>query len=193
MQTALDQFPDAAEQVVPYGVRTALVTPLVREAVAIGAIQIRRLEVRPFSEKQITLLQIFADQAVIAIENTRLFKELETRNRELTESLDRQTATGDILRAISQAQTDPQPVFEAIAESAMRLFGAWSTTVFRYDGELISLVAARGGAPGSTDAVREQFQPPHPPINAAEVVVLTKEVQHVADVESDQSCTSEFR
>ena len=104
------------------------------------------------TEQQIALLQTFADQAVIAIENARLFTELEERNRDLTESLDQQTATADILRAISQAQTDVQPVFEAIADSAMRLFGAWWVrSCSAYDGELISLAAARGGLPGSSE------------------------------------------
>ena len=76
-------------------------------------------------DQQIALLQTFADQAVIAIENVRLFTELQARNKDLGEALERQTATADILRAISQAQTDAQPVFEAIAHSALRLFGAW--------------------------------------------------------------------
>jgi hypothetical protein len=102
------------------GYRTTLAVPLLREDEAVGVILIRRLEVRPFTDKQIALLRTFADQAVIAIENVRLFKELEARNKDLSAALDRQTATADILRVISQAQTDVQPVFEAIADSAMR-------------------------------------------------------------------------
>src|SRR5262249_61861601 len=114
-------------------------------------------EVRLFSEKQIALLRTFADQAVIAIENVRLFTELQTRNKDLGEALERQTATADILRVISQAQTDVQPVFETIADSAMRLFGAWSVLVFRYGGEYLSLAAARGGLPGSEELLIEQY------------------------------------
>src|SRR5262245_1910779 len=86
--------------------RTVLATPLMRKGEPIGAILIRRVEVDPFTDKQIELLKTFADQAVIAIENVRLFKELQTSNRDLTTALDKQTATSDILRVISQSQTD---------------------------------------------------------------------------------------
>jgi two-component system, NtrC family, sensor kinase len=126
--------------------RTMLSTPLLREGIPLGAILIRRAEVRPFANKQIELLETFADQAVIAIENARLFAELQERNRALTdahaqvsEALEQQTATAEILRTIAQVQTDVQPVFEAIADSAMRLLGAWAAAVTLYDGELVSL------------------------------------------------------
>src|SRR5207249_6303126 len=96
------------------GFRTILSVPLMREGVALGTIQLRRTEARLFTNGQVTLLQTFADQAVIAIENVRLFKELETRNRDLTESLEQQTATSEILRVISSSPTDVQPVLDAI-------------------------------------------------------------------------------
>jgi len=122
------------------GDRTVLAVPLLRDGAAIGAILIRRQEVRPFSDKQIALLQTFADQAVIAIENVRLFTELQARNRELTEALEQQTATSEILKVISSSLTDTQPVFDAIIRNAVRLCGALYGAVYRLDGEVADLV-----------------------------------------------------
>jgi signal transduction histidine kinase len=175
------------------GYRSSLAVPMLRGAEAVGAIRVTRREPGRFSDAEVELLKTFADQAVTATENVRLFKELKGRNKDLGEALERQTATADILRAISQAQTDVQPVFEVIADSAMRLFGAWGAAVVRYDGEMVSMVAARGGSPGSADAARERLQPPHRPTFAPERTVLTKRVLHVVDVEADPSCSSEFR
>jgi GAF domain-containing protein/CheY-like chemotaxis protein len=139
------------------GVRTLVAVPLLREQTAIGSILIRRLEVRPFSGKQIRLLQTFADQAVIAIENVRLFKELEAKNRELTTALDTQTATSDILRVISRSQTDVQPVFDAIVASAVRLLRADSGALTRIAGEWVELAALTSTDDAGDAATRAGF------------------------------------
>src|SRR5262249_22217232 len=117
------EFPLAVEIAARFGHRTALALPLLRQGVATGALFLRRREVRRFSDKEIQLLQTFADQAVIAIENVRLFKELEARNRDLT-------ATSEILRVISTSPTDIQPVFGTIAQNAARLCEAFEASIF---------------------------------------------------------------
>jgi two-component system NtrC family sensor kinase len=154
-------------------------------------------EVQSFSERQIALFQTFADQAVIAIENVRLFTELEARNRDLITALDRQTATAEIHRAVSHAQADLQPVFEAIADSSMWLLGAWAASVwaFRHEDELIHLTAARGGLPGTVEPFPEQRRVPHPPTEGSLSgrAVLTRTVQHLVDTEADPSWSPRFR
>ena len=118
------------------GARSAVWVPMVREGQALGAISVTHRDIDAFSRERVQLLKTFADQAVIAIENVRLFKELEARNRDLAEALGRQTATGEILRVISGSQTDVQPAFDAIAAKALELCRATTGWVYRFDGEL---------------------------------------------------------
>ena len=131
------------------GNRTLLATPLLRDGAAVGAIMVRRAEVRPFTPQQIRLLETFADQAVIALENARLFTELQESNRTLTEALEQQTATAEVLRIIASSPTDLQAVLDTIAERAARLSGAQDATIDQVIGAELVKVANFGTLPGS--------------------------------------------
>lgn len=138
------EFPDGYQMARRMGHRTTLSVPLLREGDGIGALVVRRTEVLPFTPAQITLLQTFADQAVIAIENVRLFDEVKTRTRELTESLQQQTATAEVLKVISGSPNELQPIFDSIAQTARRLCQAnYASIVALQDGQYL-LVATDG-------------------------------------------------
>src|SRR5215510_7556882 len=126
---------------------TYLSAPLRQRGEIIGTLTARRTEVHPFTPAQIKLLETFADQAVIAIENVRLFKELQERNRDLTEALEQQTATSEILRVIASSPTEIQPVLDVVAENAARLCEALNALIYRVDGERLKLVAKHGPMP----------------------------------------------
>jgi hypothetical protein len=147
------------------GMRTAIAVPMLKENTLVGAIAFHRREVRPFSDKQTALLKTFADQAVMAIENVRLFKELEEKNQALTaahaqvtEALDRQSATSEILRVISRSPTDVQPVFKAIADSAARLCEAFDAIVLRVEGDVLR--SSSSTEVGSGFRARRAWVPP---------------------------------
>jgi signal transduction histidine kinase len=148
----------------------------------VGVIAIRRLKVRPFTPKQIALLKTFADQAAMAIENARL-------NVDLTEALEQQTATSEVLRIISSSPTDLQPVFDAIAERAMQLCEARVGSVFRFDGQLIHIAALANVDPEGAAAVRSVFPMPPSRRSAAARAILTGGIVHIPDVRDDPEYT----
>ena len=170
----LERDPLFVAQVELAGGRTLLVVPMLKEDQLIGTIGIYRQEVDPFSEKQIELLKSFANQAVIAIENARLLKELR-------ESLQQQTATSDVLRVISTSPGDLEPVFQAMLGKAVSICEAKFGTLFRYDGELFHL-AARVGTPAALVEFQKQRGPFRPGSAGVLARVLrTKQVAHSPD------------
>ena len=162
-----DEFPVGKALQHRFGQRTVLATPLLREGMPIGAIAIRRMEVHPFSDKQIALLKTFADQAVIAIENVRLFKELQERNRDLTEALEQQTATGEVLRVIASSPTELQPVLDTLLANAVKLSGAKQGHIRQVDGEFLRVVAHYNESPERIVALHSTPLPLNPNIPGA--------------------------
>ncbi|MDX1486682.1 MAG: response regulator, partial [Acidiferrobacterales bacterium] len=175
-------FTDAARTV---AFRSIVAVPILREGSPIGVIAVSRSVAEPFPEKQIELVKTFADQAVIAIENVRLFQELETRNKEVTESLEQQMATAKVLEVISSSPTDVHPVFDAIAESAARLCQGKYCAVLRFDGELIHFVSHSGLTADGIEAYRETYPMAPSRASAASRSILTRELVHIPDINTD--------
>jgi GAF domain-containing protein len=174
------------------GWRSALSVPMFREDEIIGVIFVSRAEPGAFADREIDLLKTFADQAAIAIENVRLFKELGARNRDLTEALEQQTATGEILRTIAHVQTDVQPVFDTIVRSAARLCHATVAGVFLTDGRTLYLPANYGSSPEALAITRAQFPRPLDMVSTGGMAILTRSVVHVPDIE-DPSALEQVR
>jgi len=174
---------------------TALDVPMLRLGQPIGVIGLARSEVRAFSEHEIALVQTFADQAVIAIENVRLFTELEEKNKALTaahaqvtESLEQQTATAEVLKLISRSTFDLGPVLETLIEHAARLCGAVGGCIYRKDGELQRLAAAYNMSPEHRDFV-EQNPVTSGRGTAVGRAILERRAVHIHDVKADPSYT----
>jgi two-component system NtrC family sensor kinase len=162
------------------GFRTMLGVPLLREGSPIGVFAMTRRVAQPFSEKQIELLTMFADQAMIAIENARLFDEVQARTRELSESLQQQTATADVLKVISSSPGELEPVFQAMLENATRICGAKFGTLYLYDGDAFHATAFHNAPPAfMKDRKRAPLRPP--PDSSLGMAARTKQVAHIVD------------
>ena len=178
LAVADSRFPDSSAAIKRENIRTSLAVPLMQGKVPLGAIVVRRSEVRPFSEKQIALLKTFATQAVIAIENTRLLNELR-------ESLTQQTATADVLKVISSSPGELQPVFQAMLENATRICDAKFGNLLLYDGSAFQ-ISAMHGAPPAWDALRRR----NPEVRGGQAhplsrIAATRQPEHIADIRTE--------
>jgi len=168
------------------GARTLLLVPMLNDDALVGLIGIYRQEVRPFTDKQIELVQNFAAQAVIAIENTRLLNELRQRTDDLTESLEQQTATSEVLRVISSTPGELEPVFQAMLENAVRICEAKFGTLYLYDGDRFH-VGALHNAPAAFAEFRRREPVFHPPPGSGLAqIVATKRTIHEPDITLDK-------
>jgi GAF domain-containing protein len=165
------------------GAQTLMFVPMLKDDYLVGVVSIYRQEVRPFTDKEIELVKNFAAQAVIAIENTRLLSELRQRTNDLTESLEQQTATSEVLKVISSSPGELEPVFLAMLESATRICEARFGTLFRFDGDMYHL-AAQFGTPPDLVAFQRQRGPFRPPPDLDEIT-RTKRTRHTADAAAD--------
>jgi GAF domain-containing protein len=167
------------------GARSTVAVPMLKDDVLIGAIFIYRTEVRPFTEKQIALVQNFAAQAVIAIENARLLNELRQRTADLTESLEQQTATSEVLRVISSSPGELEPVFQAMLENAVRICEAKFGSLFRFDGKAFHLAAKFVTPPELAEAQRQVPVTGPTPGGLLDRAMRTKQLIHTADAAKD--------
>jgi two-component system, NtrC family, sensor kinase len=174
-------------------VRTGLAVPLVREDTVVGVFTLQRKEQRPFSDKQVELVTTFADQAVIAIENVRLFEAEQQRTRELTETLEQQTATADVLRVISSSPGVLEPVFQTMLENAVRICDAKFGIMWRYDNEAFDPVALFGTPEALAEFVRQRgsFQPSAG--TALDLILRTKDVVRISDAMTEPALATARR
>ncbi|MCG2632557.1 GAF domain-containing protein [Bradyrhizobium sp. WYCCWR 13023] len=176
-----DEFPIGRELAQRSHVHTILTVPMLREDKSIGAIALRRTEINPFNEKQIALLQTFADQAVIAIGNVRLFEEVQERTRELMEALEQQTATSEVLQVISSSPGELEPVFRKMLENATRVCGANFGVMNLCEGDSFR-IAASYNVPPAFAALRQNFVfQPHPASGHA-ALISSRQPVHIRDL-----------
>ena len=168
------------------GFRTMLGVPLLREGSPIGVLALTRSQVQPFSEREIELITTFADQAVIAIENVRLFDEVQARTRELSEALEQQTATSEVLRVISSSPGDLQPVFQAMLENATRICEAKFGVMWLSEGGGFRSVAVHGPAAHVASRHRHPVIHPGPELPLGRLA-HTRQIVHIADIRMEQA------
>ena len=187
LQAREREFPQGAAYARQYGHRTTLAVPLLREGSAIGAILIRRMDVRPFTDKQIELLRTFADQAVIAIENVRLFDEVQARTQELSEALEQQTATSEVLKVISSSPGELEPVFDAMLANATRICEANYGAMWLNENGGLRNAAFQGNMPESfTEQWKTAVIPLTQDVPATRVAQSRKPIQ-VGDLRKDSA------
>ena len=187
----IERHPRMIEAVELGGIRTVVAVPMLKDNALIGVIAIHRREVLPFTDKQIAVLTNFAAQAVIAIENARLLNELRQRTSDLTESLEQQTATSEVLQVISSFPGDLQPVFASMLENAVRICDATFGNIYRWDGGALHLVAARNTPPAFAAEARRRSQYRPDPKTVTGRMLATKAVVHIADLAAERAYIEE--
>ena len=193
LQAAEVEFPEGAAYARQLGHRTTLATPLLREGIAIGAILIRRMDVRPLTDKQIALLKVFATQAVIAIENTRLLNELRQRTDDLSEALEQQTATSDVLSVISSSPGELGPVFQAMLGNATRICEAKFGVLFRSEGDALRVVALHNAPPSYAEERRRVSVIRPDPGTMLGCALATKRPVQIADIRDEPDYPNSHR
>jgi two-component system NtrC family sensor kinase len=168
------------------GFRTMLGVPLLREGSPIGVLALTRSQVEPFSDREIGLVTTFADQAVIAIENVRLFDEVQARTRELSEALKQQTATSEVLQVISSSPGELEPVFQTILQNATQICAAHFGVLWRLEDGAARIVSSFGIPPAFAQFLERGPHRPGP-LNPMNRVIKTRQAVHIADYRADQA------
>ena len=183
----IERHPLTVEAVELAGIRTGVVVPMLKDDDLVGVIAIHRREVHPFTDKQIAFVENFAAQAVIAIENARLLNELRQRTTDLTEALEQQTATSEVLQVISGSPGDLEPVFATMLENAVGICDAKFGNIYRWDGDALHLVASHNTPRAFVEHRRSPF--PMSSKNPVARMIATKAVVHIPDLAASEAYT----